>query len=147
MPNMTFVLIRSLVASGLLAICVAPSGVSAQTPIRNNPYPANDSPLTLPSGTVVRQRNVVVFRGQTMTGLTITMQTPTASGDSARVAREAQEVAALHDTYARSQAISRITVAICRSQACLELREVPSEMFHFVRAADGTWIGEPAQTP
>jgi hypothetical protein len=117
--------------------------VGAQDPIPSNPYPANDSPLTLPSGTVVRQRNLVVFRGQNGTSLTIVIQTPTDRADSVRVAREAQEVAALHDAYARAQGIARISVAVCRSQSCLELREVANEMFHFVRAADGSWRRSP----
>jgi hypothetical protein len=142
-----FPLIRSLVAAGFLALCGAPSNVVAQSPTPNSPYPANDSRLTLPSGTVVRQRNLVVFRGQNEASLTIVIQTPTDSTASDRVSREAQEVAALHDAYARSRGISRISVAICRSQACLELREVANEMFHFVRTADGLWVDRKLQAP
>jgi hypothetical protein len=110
-----------------------------QIPDPTYPYPANDSPLTLPSGTVVRQRNLVVFRGRHGSRLTITIETPTAAADAARVAAEAQEVATLLDTYAQTQGINRITVAVCRSRACLELREPAAEMFHFVRADDGAW--------
>jgi hypothetical protein len=119
----------------------------AQSPGISNPYPANDSPLTLPSGTTVRQRNFVVFRCPNASALTLTIETPTAATAAERVAREAQEVAMLHDEYAHTQGITRITVGVCRSQACLELREVPAEIFHFVRAGDGTWLLDHVQAP
>lgn len=134
-------------ASVRLTSSIAPSGVTAQNPSLSHPYPANDSPLTLPSGTVVRQRNLVVFRGHNVSALTITIETPTPAADSVRVAREAQEVATLHDTFAQRQGISRITIAVCRSQACLELREPAAEMFHFVRTSDGSWQVDRAHAP
>jgi hypothetical protein len=34
-------------------------------------------------------------------------------------------------------------VGICRTQACLEMREAPSEMFFFRAQPDGTWRAEP----
>jgi len=133
-----------LVTAGFAAVCIAPSGMDAQNPTAAHPYPANDRPLRLPSGTVVRQRNLVVFRGRNGTALTITIETPTAAVDSARVNQEAHEVAVLHDTYAQIEGINRITVAICRTQACLELREAAIEMFHFWRRQDGTWRADHA---
>jgi hypothetical protein len=103
--------------------------------------------MTLASGTVVRQRNLVVFRGQNGNSLTITIETPTPAADSTRIVQEAREVAARHDEYARTQGVDRIAVAVCRSQACLELREMATELFHFARAADGTWSLARPQPP
>ena len=50
----------------------------------------------------------------------------------------------LRDEYARAQRIDRISVAVCRSQACLELREIAKELFHFERAAWGAFAFEVA---
>ena len=133
--------------AGFLALGVAPSSVAAQTPDPTHPYPTSDSPLALPSGTVVHQRNLVVFRGRGVSTLTMTIETPTPPSDSERVAREAFEMAVLHDASAETQSIRRITVAVCRSQACLELRELATEMFHFVRGNDGTWAVDPSHIP
>ncbi len=110
------------------------------------PYPLMDHPLTLSSGTVVRERNFVVFQGQQTSILTITIQTPTPAGDT-RLAAEAREIAARNDAYARQRGIDRITIAVCRTQACIELREVAAEMFHFVRASDGTWLDDEPRWP
>ena len=106
-------------------------------------FPANDTPLTLPSGTVVRVRNLVVFRGHSGSTLTIMIETPSPAADSGRVAQEALELARLHDEFADKQAIGRIVVAVCRTQACLETRERPSEMFQFIRRTDRTWVPDP----
>lgn len=35
--------------------------------------------------------------------------------------------------------INRITIGVCRTQACLETREVPHEMFHFLPTPEGNW--------
>ena len=35
------------------------------------PYPTNNSPITLPSGTTVRVRDLIVFRGLNASALTI----------------------------------------------------------------------------
>lgn len=139
--------IAAALTAGLFAFCAAPSAMAAQQSKPSSPYPSNDSPLTLPSGTVVHQRNLVVFRGHHVSGLTIVIETPTPAADSQRIAREAHEVATLHAAFAEAQAIDRITVAICRSQACIELREVATEMFQFVRAADGTWVADHSKAP
>ena len=134
-------------AAALVISCIGPSTVTAQNPSLDRPYPVNDSPLTLPSGTVVRQRNLVLFRGHNVTALTITIETPTPATDSVRVAREAQEVATLLDTFAQTQGISRIAIEVCRSQACLEFREPAAERFQFVRATDGTWQPDRQHAP
>jgi hypothetical protein len=119
--------------------------MSEQTGSSGHPYPTNDAPLTLSSGTVVRQRNLVVFRGFNYSKLTIIIETPTVASDTHRVAQEAQEVATLHDTFARTQGASGITVDVCRTQACFELREAAAETFHFARGQDGTW--QPVDLP
>lgn len=106
------------------------------------PYPGNDSPLTLSSGMVVRQRNLIVFRGRNVSGLTVTIETPTPASDSERARRESGEVARLHAPFADAQGIGRITVEICRSQACLEHLEAPTEVYHCMRGADGTWVAD-----
>ena len=107
-------------------------------------FPANDARLVLPSGTVVRVRNLVVFRGHSGSNLTIMIQTPSAASDADRVANEALEVARLHDEFADRQSVGRIIVMICRTQACLETREPSTEMFQFVRQTDRTWGRDPA---
>ena len=137
------ILARLAVVGGLVAFARLAPTAAAQVPAVPNPYPANNTPITLASGTVVRQRNLVVFRGRNgNSSLTITIETPTSATDSNRVSQEAREVAALHDEYARAQRIDRISVAVCRSQACLELREIAKELFHFERGADGTWSAQ-----
>jgi hypothetical protein len=64
----------------------------SQVPAQESPYPMNDIAVTLPSGTVVRIRNVVFFRGRSGSGLTIYIETPTPSTESERLALEAREV-------------------------------------------------------
>ncbi|HEY4216837.1 MAG TPA: hypothetical protein VGM67_06840 [Gemmatimonadaceae bacterium] len=138
---------RAVAAAGLVAAWIAPAAVIAQTPSLGYKYPTNDIPLTLRSGTVVHQRNLVVFRGRTVSVLTIKIQTPTPAANASRVAREAQEVATLHDAVARAQGISRIAVDVCRSQACVELRGTAAKTFQFVRGRDGTWRVDRAHAP
>src|SRR3954464_13611457 len=94
-------------------------------PADPSPYPANDSPVTLPSGTVVRVRNLVVFAGPQGKTLTIYIQSPTPASDSARLAREAQELVDLHGAFGGIGPLVRVTVGVCRSQTCLEMREIP----------------------
>ncbi|HEY4219176.1 MAG TPA: hypothetical protein VGM67_18665 [Gemmatimonadaceae bacterium] len=100
----------------------------------------NDAPLTLPSGTVVRQRNIVVFRGRHAGHVRIVIETPTPAAESDHVGRDAHAVAVLHDTLASAHDIGCVIVDVCRTQACLELREPPLESFSFVRGPDGNWL-------
>jgi len=116
------------------------SGMAAQNPSLPYPYPANDTPLTLPSGILVRERNLVVFLGHNASSLTVVIETPTPATDSARVADETREVANLHSAFAQSNGLSHIVVLVCRTQACQELRERSAELFDFVRGADGAWV-------
>lgn len=110
-----------------------------------HPFPLEDTPLTLASGTTVHVRNLVVFEGGAKRQLTIVIETPTAATDTKRLAREAKELANMHQQFAEMERLDSITVAICRTQACLETREAPSEVFRFVRAIDGYWTDDPIQ--
>lgn len=131
------------VVAGLATIVAAASDVAAQNPSPPYPYPANDTPLTLSPGIVVRVRDLVVFRGHNVSSLTVVLQSPTPAADSTRVASEALAVAKLHGTFAQTQGIDHISVMVCRTQACLAMQEPASEMFHFIRAADGSWTADP----
>ncbi|HTI62281.1 MAG TPA: hypothetical protein VL524_02145 [Gemmatimonadaceae bacterium] len=126
--------------AGLAMVVATASGMAAQNPSLPYPYPANDTPLTLPSGILVRERNLVVFLGHNASSLTVVIETPTPATDSARVADETREVANLHSAFAQSNGLSHIMVLVCRTQACLEFRERSAELFDFVRGADGTWV-------
>jgi hypothetical protein len=105
----------------------------------SSPYPQSDTPLTLPSGTVVLVRNLVVFDSRGRRGLTIYIETPTPSADSAKLAREARELVDMHNEFASRQSLTSIRVAICRTQACVEMRESPPETFIYDRV-DGEWV-------
>jgi hypothetical protein len=102
-------------------------------------YPMSNTPLTLASGTVIHVRNRIVFRGTNAHTLTLYIETPTEAADSARVLGEARELAEIHSEYARTQGVDAIHIGVCRTQACLETREVPTELFRFIRAMDGSW--------
>lgn len=108
---------------------VPPLGSSAST----------DSPLTLSNGRVLRQRNLVVFRGSHTVRLTIVIETPTLAADRSRLKEETREVANLYDEFARTEGVNGITVAVCRTQACSELRQLSRERFDFVRGRNGRW--------
>ena len=112
-----------------------------------SPYPTNDTPLQLPSGPTVRVRNLVIFRGANVSGLTVIIETPTPASDPARVAREASEVAELHSEFVDAQGLEVLTVGICRTHACLEMRELPAEQHRFVRTAAHTWRAEDNPAP
>jgi hypothetical protein len=104
-----------------------------------SPYPVNDSPVTLPSGTVVRVRNVVVFAGPRGKDLTLYIESPTPAADSARLAREAKELVDLHRASGGLGPLARASVGVCRTRACLEMRQIPTEMFFFVAQPNGSW--------
>jgi hypothetical protein len=71
--------------------------------------------------------------------LTIHIQSPTPASESARLAREAKELADLHIASGSLGPLARVIVGVCRTQACLEMREIPSEMFFFAARPDGSW--------
>jgi hypothetical protein len=126
----------------LVALVRQPRVVAAQDLFPPKPYPANNYPIQLASGMIVHQRNVVVFKGQNGTSITFSIETPTPATDSVRVAAEAAEIAKLLGDQARKQGASHMTIAFCRTRACLELREAPKERFSFVRATNGSWYVE-----
>ena len=121
--------------TALIAVFAAFRAAAAQ-----DPYPATNSPVTLPSGTTVRVRDLIVFRGLNASSLTIFIETPTPAADTVRLAAEAHELADLHTEFANSSAISRIAVSICRTQACIALRESPPLTISFVRTNDQKWV-------
>jgi hypothetical protein len=115
--------------------------VTDQNSAPTNSYPASDAPLTLSSGTVVRMRNLIVFGGNNTRRLTVVIQTPTPASEGARLAKEALELADLYRDYVPQ--LNAITIAVCRTQACIEMREPSTEMFQFVRTVGGDWEVEP----
>lgn len=67
--------------AALAVIVAAARGVSAQNLSRPYPYAANNTPLTLPSVTVVRTRNLIVFRGHNVSSLNVVIETPTPAAE------------------------------------------------------------------
>ena len=124
---------------GIAILHLTAGAAMGQSPTPASPYPANDTPVTLPSGTVVRVRNMVVFAGSHGRALTLYIQSPTPASDSARLAREARELVDLHHATGGLGPLTQATVGVCRTQACLEMRETPTEMFFFVAQPDGSW--------
>ncbi len=115
-----------------------------QQPSESYPYPINDIAVSLPSGTVVRIRNIVIFKSVRGDGLTLYIETPTPPTERQRVATEATELLEKF-TIASSKDATHASVGICRTRACLEMREIPPEFFTFVRNADGKW--DPQKLP
>jgi hypothetical protein len=110
----------------------------SQVQSQESHFPMNDIAVTLSSGTVVRIRNIVVFRSQNGSGLTVYIETPTLSTEPERVALEAKEVAGLQVKSRKSDGATSVSIGVCRTQGCLEMREIPQEMFLFVLKPDGS---------
>ncbi len=143
-------IVRRLFLKGVVVAAVfagASKSAVSQTSTQNNLYPMNDIPVTLSTGTVVRIRDVVVVQSQNGSGLTLYIQTPTPPSEADRVASEAREVAGFQVKSPAWEKISTVSVAVCRTQACLEMREIPKEMFSFVRQPDGSWKSEKMLDP
>ena len=96
-------------------------------------------PVTVSPGTVVHVRNLVIFRGHNGSGLTLVLQSPSPSTDTSRLAQQAREVLEHYAAFAKSNAVDRVSVEVCRTQACLELREQSTERFEFVWAKGRGW--------
>jgi hypothetical protein len=142
--------VRGLFLKGVIVAAVfagASKSAVSQVPTQNNPYPINDISVTLSSGTVVRIRDIVIFQGQNGSGLTLYFQTPTPPTEVDTVASEAKEVAGFQLNSPTREKISTVSVGVCRTQACLEMREMPKEMFLFVRQPDGSWKPEKVLDP
>jgi len=117
--------------------------VMNQAPDPNSPNPSNDIPVTLPSGTVVHVRNVVIVSGKIGRSLTLYIETPTPQAKSKQLASESSELVDKWNDFSKQHGIDRVIIAICRTQACLETREITTEMFRFDRQADGSWKASP----
>jgi len=130
-----------LAAAALGAVAVAgdASRAGAQRLAFPPPYPTTDLPIAVPPGVVVRVRDQVVFRGRNVSSLTLLVESPTPPGDTSRLAYQAAAVTDQYATFAATQSIDQISVGICRTQACIEMREPPKERFEFVRGTDGRW--------
>ena len=109
----------------------------------NSPYPINDIPVTLSTGTIVRVRNVVILDSPSNKSLTLYVQTPTPQSDSSRVAGEVAELASRWSEFIKNHDVATVIVGVCRTQACLETREIPAEMFRVGKESDGTWRAKP----
>ena len=116
------------------------------------PYPVNDIAVTLASGTIVRVRNIVVFdwptggdsiRGAPVNALTLYIETPTPRTEPVRLAKEAQELLGLEEKLPAIKDATVASIGICRTRLCVEMREIPQEMFRFVRGANGSWEAKP----
>ena len=79
--------------------------------------------------------------------MTLYIESPTLPSDSVRLAREAKELVDLHATSGSFGLLARAAVGVCRTQACLEMREIPTEMFFFVAQPDGSWRAVAAPSP
>lgn len=132
-------LVRATVS--IASIHFAAGVAMSQSPAPNNPQPMNDTPVTLSSGTVVRVRNIVVFVGPSGKSLTLYIETPTQAAESAQIERDAKELIGRYSESATSGPFVRAIVSVCRTQACLEMREPPSELFSFAKQPDGSWQG------
>ena len=136
--------LRISAASAAFLICTT-DGAMSQLPSQQSPYPLNDIAVTLSSGTVVRIRNIVIFRSQRGSRLTVYVETPTPSTERARVAVEAKEIAGFQVRSAPTANPMSVRVVVCRTRGCLEMREIPREMFSFIRQSDGSW--QPEERP
>jgi hypothetical protein len=107
-------------------------GMTSSGSEASSPYPLSDAPFVLPSGTTVRLRNRIGFRGHHSQRLTIVIETPTPATAVAQLRKESRQLAEMLRQFADAARIDRLTVMICRTQACVEMREPSNEMFHFL---------------
>lgn len=129
--------LRTVAASAAFFVCTNERAMS-QAPSQTGQYPMTDIAVTLASGTVVRIRNVVAFRSQNRSELTVYIETPTPSTEPDRLALEAKEIAGLQVKSPTIGNLTNVRVAVCRNRGCLEMREKPQQMFLFVRKSDGS---------
>ncbi len=126
------------VASGVaFFVCTGEAAIS-QAPSQARQDRLNDIAVTLHSGTVVRIRNLAIFRSQNGSALTVYIETPTPSTEPKRLALEAKEIAGLQIKSPALATLTSVSVAVCRTHACLIMREKPEETFSFVRKSDGS---------
>jgi hypothetical protein len=134
--------LRTVAASAVFFACTSEEARS-QAPSQSGHDPMQNLAVTLSSGTVVRIRNMVVFQSQGGSGiLAVYIETPTPSTEPKRLALEAKEVAGLQLKSPTIGNLTNVRVAVCRTNACLEMREKPREMFSFIRRSDGSLEAE-----
>jgi hypothetical protein len=133
--------LRTAAISAILFACASQAAMG-QAPTQTGQYPMNDIAVTLASGTVVRVRNIVIVRIQNVSGLAVYIETPTPSSERERVALEAKEVAGLQLKAPTIGNLASVTIIVCRTRGCLELREKSPETFSFVRKSDGSLEAE-----
>ena len=134
--------LRSVAASAAFFVCTS-EGARSQAPSQTGHDSVNNLAITLSSGTVVRIRNMVVFQNQNGSALlAVYIETPTPSTEPKRLALEAKEVAGLQVKSPTIGTLTRVIVAVCRTNGCLEMREKPREMFSFIRKSDGSLEAE-----
>jgi hypothetical protein len=133
--------LRTVASSVILVACASHAAIG-QAPTQTGQYPMNDIAVTLASGTVIRIRNAVVVRIQNVSGLAVYIETPTPSTERERVALEAKEVAGFELKAPAFGNLASVTVIVCRTNGCLELREKSPETFSFVRKPDGSLKAE-----
>jgi hypothetical protein len=104
-----------------------------------DPFPITDETVQLPSGASARIRGFFVFRVNAGSTLTLMIQAPKPASGDLRAASEAQELANLHDQFARRERVDRIAISICETAECVETTAPPAVIFYFRRAADGSW--------
>ena len=120
------------------------------------PYPMNDIAVTLPSGTIVRIRNIGVLRfgsegelghSKSEGSVTIYIETSTPASQPERLAREAKELLGLLEGLPPVKNGTSANIGICRTRLCLEMRAIPDEMFWFARVPSGEWeLKEPPKS-
>lgn len=109
-------------------------------------YPGNNIPVTLPSGPILIRN---VFRASGMgpgPSYTFYIETPTSDADPAQLAREAEELVSCWTGLPDRDMLTAVIVGICRTEACLQGREIPSHMFNVVLQEDGSWRAERIDT-
>jgi hypothetical protein len=104
--------------------------------------PVTDETLRLPSGASARVRGIFVFRVNAGSTLTLMVQASKPASGDPRAASEAQELANLHDEFARRERVDRIAISICETAEAIETSAPPAVIFYFRRVADGSWSAD-----
>ena len=106
-----------------------------------NPFPLQERPLRLPSGSEITVLNLAVSIMRDLPGGTFVIQyrTATPAEDASARQREATEVVTLHRAFADEKGLDEIRAEICNTQAAAQMREPAEARYSFFRAADGDW--------
>ena len=106
-----------------------------------NPYPIQQTPLTLPCGVEITILNLLVSRMLDLPGGTFVIQyrTPTEAADMAARLSEARELVALHQAFADKEGLDEIRADICETVAAAQMREPAQTRLSFCRDDAGVW--------